>query len=106
MMGMSGFQVVVEELRSAATAAEAAATAATGIDLASPLEVAGAALPGSASSTRAPDVAGAWRDEVGSWVDDVRKHATRLAAMADKYAAVDENTAANLRGIGAARPAD
>jgi hypothetical protein len=89
---VDGFQVDVNGLRNAASAAASAGEQARQVHLGDgATEVAGA-LPGSRSMERAGPLATAWEQRLGTWGNDVNALSADLTASADRYAS-DENAA-------------
>lgn len=92
---MSGFEVVIEEIREAARAATSAGEQASRVDLGKAFSgtdsgfigptAAGLAmaLPGSKSAEKAPRVCAKLRDDIGKWVNEVHRYAQNLTSSAD-----------------------
>ncbi|MFC6015188.1 hypothetical protein ACFP2T_03140 [Plantactinospora solaniradicis] len=107
---MSGYEVVIGEIRRAAKAASDAADIVRQVKLAESVQQIGSALPSSRSASVVPTLAAAWRQQLTTWAADATTYADKLSAAADSYEASDVQAAANIRvagtgpGMGRTRP--
>lgn len=86
---MTGFDVVIEELRRAGKAAVSAGEQAHSVDLGSTVAGVPGALPGSVSATSVQKAAHTWSTRIKNWSTRVDTHGRSLATAADNYAAND-----------------
>ncbi|MGH3912029.1 MAG: hypothetical protein ACRDTC_01255 [Pseudonocardiaceae bacterium] len=94
---MSGYEVVVDALRAAGSAATSAGEQAEKIDLAGTLTGVGGALPGSRSVHAATGAADTWRRQLMDWSTGTKKLGQGMSSSADHYAA-SEHAAVDLFG--------
>lgn len=94
---MSGYEVVVDALRGAGSAAQSAGEQAETIDLAGTLSGVSGALPGGRSVQAATGAADTWRRQLTDWSTDTEKLGQDMSSSADRYAA-SEHAAADLFG--------
>jgi len=94
---MSGYEVVVEALCGAGSAATSAGEQAGTMDLAGTLSGVGGALPGSRSAQAVTGAADTWRRQLTDWSTDTRKLGQDMSSSADHYAA-SEHAAVDLFG--------
>lgn len=94
---MSGFEVVVGDIRSAAQQSEAAASGVKGADPSSDVGTLGSALPGSQSAAAAGKLSTAWQKRFKKWHDDAEAQGTRMRSSAATYDASDYRADQQLR---------
>ncbi|MET0238154.1 MAG: hypothetical protein ABW224_26170 [Kibdelosporangium sp.] len=95
-----GYEVVIEAMRKASTAAGDAAAAAGKVDLGGAVDDVDTAMPGSTSAGAAEALATAWREQIKTWSSDADGYAKNLASAADHYAASEEAAKADFQGMG------
>ncbi len=96
---MSGYQVIIDALRKAGSAAESAGEQAGAVDLAGPLTGVADALPGSRSAPAATGAANAWTNQIKSWSADAQRCGQGMSASADRYATSEDAAEADLGAI-------
>lgn len=89
---MNGFQVDIDGLRNAASAATSAGEQAKQVHLGDCATDISAALPGSRSAGKAESLATVWERRLSTWGEDTTTFGTNLTASADRYDA-DETAA-------------
>jgi hypothetical protein len=94
---MSGFEVVADQIRSAAGQAKAAADGVKGADPSGDVGDVAVALPGSESAEAAAKLTDAWKQRFQGWYDDGVAQGERLTASADSYDVSDFNADQRLR---------
>lgn len=92
-----GYQVIIEKIRQASRAAMDAAEIAGKVDLAGALGPVGQALPGSRTAQSAGRLAPVWTHQVSRWSADAKAYADNLATAVDRYAANEDQAAADFR---------
>jgi hypothetical protein len=95
-----GYEVVIEAMRKASTAAGDAAAAAGKVDLGGAVDDVDTAMPGSTSGPAADALAKTWADQVKAWSTDADGYAKDLSTAADHYAANEEAAKADFQGLG------
>ncbi|SDS61791.1 hypothetical protein [Actinoplanes derwentensis] len=87
---MSGFEVQIGQLRSAAEAAGSAADQARVVKPGTGLEEIPAALPGGTAAGSAPALATAFNERARSWADEIDRWSASVTAAAKQYSASDD----------------
>lgn len=95
-----GYEVVIEAMRKASTAAGDAAEAAGKVELGAAVDDVATAMPGSRSGPAATALASTWTGQVTSWSTDAGDYAKNLSSAADRYATDEAAAEADLRSIG------
>jgi hypothetical protein len=95
-----GYEVVIEAMRKAATAAGDAAAAAGKVDLGGAVDDVDTAMPGSTSGPAADALATAWTNQVKTWSSDTADYGKGLSTAAGYYAANEEAAASDFQGLG------
>jgi len=95
-----GYEVVIEAMRKASTAAGEAAKTVGKVDLGVAVDDVGTALPGSRSGPAATALASAWTNQLKSWSSDANGYADNLAKSADLYAGNEAAARADFQSIG------
>jgi hypothetical protein len=96
---MSGFEVVADQIRSAARQLKAAADGVKGADPSGDVADVAAALPGSESAAAATTLTDAWKKRFQGWYDDGVAQGEKLTASAESYDVSDFNTDIRLRDM-------
>jgi hypothetical protein len=87
---MSGYDVVIEELRKAGRSAVSAGEQAGTVDLAGTLSGIPSALPGSRSVQAAAGLAKSWQSQIKGWSGETTTLGRNMTAAADHYAANEQ----------------
>jgi hypothetical protein len=96
---MSGFEVVADQIRSAAGQAKAAADGVKGADPSGDVGDVSAALPGSESAEAAAKLTDAWKQRFQGWYDDGVAQGEKMTASAESYDITDYNADLRLRNM-------
>ncbi|NRN62925.1 hypothetical protein GC106_1260 [Kibdelosporangium sp. 4NS15] len=95
-----GYQVVIDSLRKASSAAADAAAQAGKVQLGAAIDDVGPAMPGSRSGPAAASLATAWTSQVKNWSSDAQAYSENLTKAADHYAANEQAAKADFEGLG------
>ncbi|MEV4643200.1 hypothetical protein AB0J80_38280 [Actinoplanes sp. NPDC049548] len=87
---MSGFEVQIDQLRTAAEAAGSAADQARAVDPGAGLDAIAAALPGGVAASSAPTLASTFNQRARTWADDIDRWGRSVTAVAQTYADSDD----------------
>lgn len=87
---MSGFEVQIEQLRKAATAAGSAADQARAVNPGTGLTAIATALPGGSAASTAPTLASTFNQRGKGWADAIDRWSESVASAAKKYSESDE----------------
>jgi hypothetical protein len=87
---VAGYEVVIDELRHAGSAAGSAGEQAAKVDLAAAIAELPVALPGSRSAQVVAELVSTWREQVAGWSRHVRAFGQRMSSSADLYSANNE----------------
>ncbi|MEO3743584.1 hypothetical protein [Plantactinospora sp. B5E13] len=87
---MSGFEVQIEQLRKAATAAGSAAEQARAVNPGAGLETIATGLPGGTAASSAPTLASTFNQRAKRWADEIDRWSGSVASAAKKYSESDE----------------
>lgn len=96
---MSGFEVVADQIRSAAGQVKAAAEGVKGADPSGDVSDVAAAMPSSESAAAAAKLTDAWRQRFQGWYDDGVAQGEKLTASAASYDVSDYNADLRLRNM-------
>jgi hypothetical protein len=88
--GVSVFEVQIEQLRKAATAAGSAADQARTVDPGTGLEAVATALPGGVAAGGAPGLASAFNERARSWAGEIDRWSSSVTAAAKEYTESDD----------------
>lgn len=92
---MSGYELEIEQLRRAATAARSGGDQLDKVDASASMSAVPPAMPGSRCAGPLARLADTWRQQVTWWSSSLTSHGKNLAQSADLYAA-NEATAADV----------
>ncbi|SNT49027.1 hypothetical protein SAMN05421812_107165 [Asanoa hainanensis] len=95
---MSGFDVQIAQLRSAAKAAGSAADQARVVEPGTGLEAIATALPGGVAAASAPALASTFNQRGQAWAGEIDTWSERVTANADAYAANEDDAKAAFGG--------
>ncbi len=95
---MNGYEVVIDQLRKAGSAATSAGEQAAQVDLASAISGVPDALTGGRSAGAATRLGVEWARKITEWGGEVRAIGEEISSSADLYATNEAAAAANLRG--------
>jgi orotidine-5'-phosphate decarboxylase len=87
---VSGFEVQIGQLRTAATAAGSAADQARTVHPGTGLEAIAAALPGGAAASKAPTLASTFNTRATGFADEIDRWSTSVTSAAKAYAGSDD----------------
>ncbi|MEV6562833.1 hypothetical protein AB0M22_44445 [Nocardia sp. NPDC051756] len=82
---MSGFEVEIGQLRSAATAAGSAATQTRAVDPGTGLDTIATALPGGDAAKNAPALASTFNERAKGWADEIDRWSVLVTSAATLY---------------------
>ncbi|MEV6491196.1 type VII secretion target [Actinoplanes sp. NPDC051633] len=88
---MSGFDVQIGQLRSAAKAAGSAADQARAVNPGTGLEAIATALPGGVAATRASTLASTFNDRAKEWADEIDRWSESVTSAAKEYSESDDS---------------
>ncbi|MEV6632656.1 hypothetical protein AB0M54_18090 [Actinoplanes sp. NPDC051470] len=88
---MSGFELQIGQLRSAAKAAGSAADQARAVSPGTGLDAIATALPGGAAAAGAPALASALNERAKGWAGEIDRWSRSVTSAAKEYAASDES---------------
>jgi hypothetical protein len=87
---VAGYEVVIDELRKAGSAAGGAGEQAARVDLGATIAEVPAALPGSRSVQAVAELVSTWREQVAGWSRQAGAFGRRMSSSADLYSASNE----------------
>ncbi len=96
MEKMSGYQVFIDALRQAGSAAESAGKQVEAVHVAGALTGVADALPGSRSVRAAAGAANTWTKQIQRWSTGAQRLGQDVHASADRYTASEDATEADL----------
>ncbi|OLF15030.1 hypothetical protein BU204_24040 [Actinophytocola xanthii] len=82
---MSGYEVQIGQLRSAAKAAGSAAEQAGAVDPGTGLEAIATALPGGDAAQKAPNLASTFNERAEGWAGEIDRWSESITASAKEY---------------------
>jgi hypothetical protein len=88
---VSGFEVQIGQLRTAATAAGSAADQARVVRPGAGLEAIAPALPGGVAASSAPTLASTFNERAKKWADEIDRWSTSVTSAAKSYTDSDES---------------
>jgi hypothetical protein len=97
---LSGYKVVIEELREAGRSAISAGEQAGTVDLGGTLSGMPGALPGSRSVQAAAGLANSWQSQIKGWSGEAATLGRNMTAAADYYAANEQAAEDDLTASG------
>ncbi|MBF9131164.1 hypothetical protein I0C86_19680 [Plantactinospora sp. S1510] len=88
---MSGFEVQIDKLRSAAKAAGSAADQARAVNPGAGLDAIATALPGGIAASSAPTLASTFNGRAKGWADEIDRWSGSVTSAAKKYSESDDS---------------